>query len=63
MTNIDKVRTMVKSYGNTPFTTDQVIIATGLSRDQVTRAMRDAKVAGMVKRADGRFQVKGRAVK
>jgi len=34
-----------------------------LTPTQVQRAMRDVTVAGMKKRSDGRFQVRGRIVK
>lgn len=62
MTNVEKVRLFVTHAHNTPFHMDQVIMATGLSETQVKRAMRDINVAGLTKRADGRFQVKGRKV-
>ncbi len=63
MTNLDKVRIMTESYRNTPFTIDQLVIATGLSPVQVARSIRDLKIAGLTKRNDGRLQIKGRTVK
>ena len=63
MTNIEKVRTMINSYRNTPFTIHQLVMATGLSPVQVARSIRDSKITGWTKRNDNRFQVKGRTVK
>lgn len=54
---------MTESYRNTPFTIDQLVIATGLSPVQVARSIRDLKIAGLTKRNDGRLQIKGRTVK
>jgi hypothetical protein len=63
MTNLDLVKAFIASTGNTPFTPEKVSNITGLTVEQVKRAMRDVKVAGLTKRADGRLQVKGRKIK
>lgn len=62
MTNLEQVRNFIIHAHNTPFTVNQIVAGTGLSNEQVKRALRDINIAGMRKRNDGRFQVKGRKV-
>jgi predicted Rossmann fold nucleotide-binding protein DprA/Smf involved in DNA uptake len=62
MTNQDRVKKFIINAHNVPFTLDQIAAGTGLTSDQVKRSLRDVKVAGMGKRYDGRYQVKGRKV-
>lgn len=63
LTNLDRVRAAIRQFGNTPFTVESLMERTGLSKDQVKRALRDTNVNGMGKRADGRYQVRGRTVR
>ena len=63
LTNLDRVRAAIRQFGNTPFTVESLMERTGLSKDQVKRALRDVEVNGMGKRADGRYQVRGRTVR